>query len=131
MARAVNLSRTARQSITVNNVPGYHHVITVTSAVGLDKYIFRKRQRPLDPIAQTTTSDFDGVCTPVDLQDLPVNAPNPPNVLFRVDNIDVFYPTQDEGLDEWDAIQAAIQLLLDRLAADDALAITENLTISD
>lgn len=119
--RSITLTRSAQLPTVVNGLSGFHVIITASAAVNMPNEVFVKRERPLDPIAQTVTSDFFNVATPTDIQNLPINAPIPPDVLFRVLQIDVFYVNETEGDNAWTNIQAGVQLLIDSLDAADLL----------
>ena len=123
MAVSIRLTRAAQQTTETGGVVSYSFSVTASLGVNIADEIFRMRQRPLDPsaIPPTTTSDFDGVCTPYDLTALPINEPIPPDDLYRLAVITVTYETELQGEEAWETIQADTQLLVDSQYANSLL----------
>jgi hypothetical protein len=127
MDRQITLTRSAQQQdVNGNVVMGYRFTVL---AVGTDmeSAVFKMNQRPKDVTAQPTdpVNDFQGICTPEDLQNLPVNAPIPPDTRFRVDLIDVKYDTQEQGEEAWEDIQSGVDGLRIALNIMDNLNVVE------
>lgn len=130
MAFSITLARTAQTTVNPGITQSYTFSVTASNGVNTQTEIFRMHRRPLDPIAQTTTNDFDGICTPADIQNLPINAPISPNTYFRVNYILVTYENQSDGEDSWVAIQSATLTLMKSLQANSELVVSDTVTIS-
>jgi hypothetical protein len=124
---AITVVRAAQQQVMNGTAYSYQFTLTASNPTNLSADIFRMRQAPLDPVAQTTTSFFDGVCSPWDLANLPETAPVPPGDLFRVATVTIIYTNLVEGQDAWTYIQQEIQFLLDSLDANALLANPETI----
>lgn len=130
MARQITLVRSAQQPIVNGEVVmGYRFAVTA-SAIDMPSEVFKMNQRPLDPTVPEggEMNDFSGICTPEDLNNLPINAPNPPNTLFRVATIDVRYDTERQGDDAWSEIKLGVDNLRMALNIMDRLNLTETVT---
>jgi hypothetical protein len=125
MTRSITLTRSAQQPIA----QGYHFTVEASGAVDMPNEVFRMKQRPLDPIAQTTTNEFTGICSPADLQDLPINAPIIPDPRFRVLFIDVTYYNIAFGDSIWEDIKFEVNDLVSSLNAGDILGNVEVITV--
>lgn len=128
MARQITLVRSATRIVNPGDIQGYRYTVTAENAVDMPNEIFRMFNRPLDPTIGTVVSEFNGVCSPGDLRDLPINAPIPPGILFRVSFIDLTFRSPDEGEEQWEAIKFETKELVRSLDALDLLLIQETVT---
>lgn len=128
---SIKLTRSAQEPHNVGSLQGYHFTVTASDGVNMPNEIFRMYERPLDPLAQTVTDTFAGVCSVAELQQLPVNAPIPPDDRFRVLFIDVFYRTVEHGDKVWAAIQADTDDLVKSLTAADRLNVEEQVVFTE
>jgi len=127
-SRQITLTREAQQPIVNKGVVmGYHFKVTAV-AIDMPSEVFMMNRRPLDPdnAHGDSVDDFAGICTPEDLQNLPINAPILPNTLFRSAVINVKYDTQEQGDDAWNEIQLGVNNLRVALNIMDNLNVTEN-----
>jgi hypothetical protein len=115
MSHSITLTRTAQVPAGSGSTGGYF--VSITASAGTPNEVFRMVQRPLNPITMEETADFNGVCTYADLQNLPVDAPNPGSSLFRVATFDHVYFNQNDGDNDWLAIQTEVQSLMNELSA--------------
>ena len=130
MTISIRLTRSSQQPHDVGNLQGYFFTVTAHDAVGMPNEIFRMYQKPLDPIAGTRTSQFNGIATPTELTSLPINAPVPPNYYYyRVASFDVVYENVPFGDLTWETIKKDTQALVDSLIAGQVLAIGETVVI--
>jgi hypothetical protein len=128
MPKQITLHRSAQQILNLGAVQGYRLTVTAENPVDMPSEIFRMILRPLDPIAQTQTPQFDGVCSIADLSTLPINAPIPPDNRYRVNTISVIYYTGVEGDDAWNKIKAHTADLVRSLNLNDILINEETVT---
>ena len=122
---SIELTREAQEPHNVGNLQGFRFTVVAHDAVNMPNEIFRMYEQPLDPIAQTRTPVFDGIATPEDLQNLPINAPVPPEYHYRVLSIDVVYSSTIAGEDAWESIKVDTAKLVESLAASDLLIVEE------
>jgi hypothetical protein len=134
---SVKLIRSAQTHHNVGNLQGYRYTVTAYDAVGMPNEIFRMYEQPLDPIAQTRTSVYDGVALPEELVSLPINAPVGSQYHYRVASIDVNYSAVVSelhtflnnpvvtGEEQWEAIKSDVEYLVRSLAASDRLVVEE------
>lgn len=128
MSRSIKLTRSAQQPIVIEDGSlGYRFTVVASDAVSMENEVFKMNQRPLNPgeTAIDYVSDFHGICTISDLQDLPIDNPLPPDTRFRVASIDVDYLTQAQGDDAWDEIKLGVETLVRALNIADNLNIVE------
>ncbi len=108
-------------------VANVHDVFRLTIAASdghlMPNAIFAYLQEPLQPGEAEMVDVFDHVCSPVDLQDYPVNAPRvnavPP--WFRCDSVDIEVPTREQGLEALHAIVGDVTSLVFGMNAADVL----------
>lgn len=86
--------------------------------------VFRYLQRPIQPNQTVPAADYDGVCSSLDLEVMPVGQPgltdNPP--WFRLSYVDVLLPSRQLALELITTIEAEITNLILALNAADTLA---------
>lgn len=110
----------------VNNMDGVRVRIEATAANLMPTKIFAYQTLPLAPGAAEAVAAFDHVCSAVDLEEYPEDAPleNARPEWFRLNYVDVLLRTRDEAKDFIDGVVADIRML------KDALDITETLTLT-
>ena len=130
MSFSVTVIRAAQAPVHNGAFTTYSFLLTAENPVNMSPAIFRMRVGPLDNTVNPPIQNvyFDGVCTPYDLQNLPVYAPVAPDDVFRLASVIVTYTNQAFGEDAWQDIQANIQLLIDSLVAGSELVIEESVT---
>lgn len=129
MARQITLVRLATEIVNPGDVQGYRYTVTAQDAVDMPNEIFRMFTRPLNPLTMTTMSEFDGICSPADLDELPVDAPITPDIRFRVSFITLIFANPTEGEEQWASIKAETAALVQSLDDLDLLLIQETVTL--
>ena len=129
MTRQITLTRDAQQIVNPGDSQSYRYVVTASDGVDMPNEIFRMVTRPLDPTIGTLTTTFDGICTPADLQFLPVNEPVDPDIHFRVSSIDMTFASPTDGEDQWVSIKSEVTDLVSSMNANDNLSVQEIVTI--
>jgi hypothetical protein len=133
MARTIQIVRNAQQvGVTPNGTQNftlsYTQEFTAQNAVDMPNEVFRMNARPLDPNDPSGPIQvlFEGVCTPVDLTTLPINAPNPgPITEFRVANFTDVRDNQNAADAVWQAMQEDVQSLKTALDQADELRVQQ------
>jgi hypothetical protein len=100
----------------------------------MDPEIFRMMRKPIDPTDLARTLDvYLGVCTPVDLQDLPVGDPpnEDPAGYFRVASLDLTFASEELAGEAWEFIKADADALKEALDALDILGAAESYWVGD
>lgn len=128
MARQITIVRSATEVFNVGDIQGYRYTVQAQDAVDMPNEIFRMFNRPLDPTIGTVVSEFNGICSPGDLATLPINAPIPPEIRFRVSFIDLTFRSPIEGEDQWESIKFETRELVRSLDDLDNLLIQESIT---
>ena len=128
----ITVVRAAQQPVTNGAITTYSFQLTAEDPVNMPAEIFRIRQSPLDNTVSPPTQNnyFDGVCTPYDLANLPINEPTPPNDTYRLAQVTITYTNEYDGEQGWINIQANIQLLINSLIAQSLLQVEESVTFS-
>jgi hypothetical protein len=73
--------------------------VIVVEADGIEPEVFRYQQAPLVPGATVPLAAFDGVCSPTDMSEFPVDAPIPTSTdkFFRLGFIDMICVSRTEA----------------------------------
>lgn len=128
MARQITLVRSATEIVNPGDIQGYRYTVTAQNAVDMPTEIFRMFERPLDPTIGTVQSQFDGICSPGDLSEFPINAPIPPSIWFRVNFIDLTFRSPVEGEAQWESIKSETAELVRSLDDLVSLLVQETVT---
>jgi hypothetical protein len=112
---------------------GFRVKITASNPVGLaDAAIFAYLAQPVIPGEAERVGMFDHPCTPTDLEEYPIDAPNddaiPP--WFRSHVVDLVFRSRAECLETQNDIYGRVELLLEALAKQECLVDTETITLS-
>ncbi len=127
--RGVRFRRYAQSRFVINNIDGFRFRVVAYGAFDMPNEIFRYIRRPYNPTTGAEADEFDGVCSSVDLQELPAGAPTGVPPYFRLDEIDVVFRTRAEADEAWSVLQTEFDALLDSLNAQDELGIVEDIVI--
>lgn len=130
---AVSLTLTPlfQRDYTVNSVVGYRMRVDASDGVGIDNEIFRYYEKPVNPITGVYPSVFHGVCTWVEMSDLPTDAPEAdadPRA-FRLTYFDIVVDTVDVAQEVWELVQAQVQALLDAIRRGEDLEAGDPVTL--
>ena len=93
-----------------SGVPGrtqaYRLVLTVSETLGIDPELFLYARRTLNPTTNEQADVFIAVCSPSDLEEFPVGAPDPEADLpfFRLDSVDLLFRNIELKLETYNAI---------------------------
>jgi hypothetical protein len=131
MARQVELDVSYQEEF----VPGEHDGFAMrieSYCDGLPNEIFRCRQLPLKPGTTEYVGVFDGICTSVDLEDLPADNPreNETPPWYRVAAVELIFPTRDEAEQFLASLQISVAILIRSLDAQDHLVQTLRVVIT-
>jgi hypothetical protein len=102
-----------RTNLPGYNVDGFRIRITASDGVNIDDKLFRYRDVPLDPSTDPVTlvGNFDGICSPDDLDNLPEDAATGTPPWFRLDYVDLYLRAEATADDIWTAVQEDVGLL--------------------
>lgn len=129
-AHGIKLVKYMQTRFVINNVSGFRMMVEATDASGLSNSIFRYIRGPISAGTGTYRDEFDGVCSPADLEEFNEGAPevgsNPE--WFRKDYIDLVFRSQTTAEESWKLIVKDVTILITTL---DLMEITTpELTIS-
>lgn len=132
MAKAIQISR--QNTVWIPHLQSYKLVVEAINPQDMPGEVFIKQR--LKNFAQDSFDDsFVGVCTPVQLEDLPVNAPDAGSSFYRVSKIELV-GRLPEAIDKvFDSLIYEVQKLVQDLNALDDLneakiySITQNGTV--
>jgi hypothetical protein len=93
-----------------SGVPGrtqaYRLVLTVTDTLGIEPELFLYARRTLNPTSGEQADAFISICSPSDIEEFPVGAPDPDADLpfFRLDSVDLLFRNPELMLETYNAI---------------------------
>jgi len=89
-----------------DNTDGIRIRVEVIDACGCPTKIFRYLARPLNPTTGTIVGNFNGVCSPTDVAEMPEDAPAPnaEPPWYRLDYVDLLLRSYHEVNDLWDRL---------------------------
>jgi hypothetical protein len=91
--------------------------IVASDGVGIDEELFRYRMIPLDPSGSSMIGQFDGICSPDDLDNIPENSATPgaSPAWFRMNYVDLIVRAPATADELWAAIYKDITILKNSL----------------
>jgi hypothetical protein len=114
---AVSLTPEFQKNYTAGTTVGYRIKVTAWNACGMDDSIFRYYRKPTNPTSGTADSVFSGVCSWVDMTELPEAEPeadtNPAG--FRLNYIDLVVDSETIANEIWALIQTQAQELVNTI----------------
>jgi hypothetical protein len=115
--RGIYLQHTGQTRYVAGAVQGYRLTVTAVRGSEMPNEIFRYIMRPTDPTTGATAGFLDGICSPADLEDLPINAPRPQDSpqFFRLATVDVVLRSQTEANEFWQDILDDVDMLINTL----------------
>ena len=112
-------------------IDGFRIKVSAYGETNMTRYVFRLLRRISNVITGEEVDEFDGICSSVDIEELPVAAPvpgqNPP--YLRTDAIDLVFRSRKLADDTWAAIKEDVTVLIRSLNVQDTMAVTETVAI--
>lgn len=129
----VHLLREVQERFQTNVVDGFRWRVTAVGGTGMPNHIFRYLRRPLDVAAGTTVDEFDGVCSPPDLEEFGENNPIPDREpkFLRLDYIDLVFRSQSEAEEAWTAVAEDVAALVETLRIMEQTVPAATLAVGD
>ena len=111
---SIELTPQFQKNFVINKHSGYRLRIDVTNSVDISPKIFRYYESPPDPVTGVSTQEFTGVCSLVDMEELPEDSPNPTDCpkAFRLGYMDVVVDTESLANEVWELVQEEVALLV-------------------
>lgn len=129
----IKLRRYIQSRYVQGMVDGFRFKVVAYAACGMSKYIFRYLRRPLNTQTGEDADEFDGICSSVDIEELPIGEPTtgqqPP--FFRLAELDLVFRSRAEGDDVWTIIKEDVQTLVTTLKTMDKLDVAEDVSFGD
>lgn len=128
----IKLLKSAQTRFVVNNVDGFRMRIEATAGNNMPNEIFRYIRGPIGSNG-TYRDEFDGVCSPSDIEEFDVDSPsvsaNP--AWFRKSYIDLVFRSQTTAKEAWDRIVSDVEILVRSLKYMDDMTLSEQIDIGD
>lgn len=129
----IKLKKFVQTSYVINNIDGFRMKIETLSANNMNSAIFRYIKGPFNGNSGNYQEDFDGVCSPSDLEEFPIDAPaagaNP--AWFRKDYVDLVFRSQTTAEETWDKIVSDVTILIKTLDVMDNISQEKIVSIGD
>lgn len=105
--------------------------IVASDGDGIDEKLFRYRMVPLDPSGSSLIGQFDGICSPDDLENIPEDeaTAGAKPAWFRMDYVDLIVRCPMTADELWGAILSDITILKDSLANRGELSASSSFSI--
>lgn len=131
MARSVRLEVLTQEVENIHAFGVYRVILRAYSATEMPNAIFVFRKEPLDDSIAQVVDTCMGVCSPVDISEYPINAPDPDKSFpfFRKDVAIYDFRSATHARAAIDEIKAQIAVLIDGLNATDSLLVSEDVLI--
>lgn len=130
--RGVYLRRLVQERFQTNVIDGFRFRVEAHDAALMPKAIFRYLRRQSDSEGNTA-DEFDGVCSPPDLEEFgetdPVTGASPP--YLRLDYADLVFRSQSQADDAWKVIVEDVTSLVETLNVMDRIVEAQDLKIGD
>lgn len=113
----IRLKKYVQTKYVVNNVDGFRMKIDAYDANNMSAAIFRYLRAPFSAATGTYSDEFDGVCSPSDMEEFPENSPtaNSNPAWFRKDSVDLVFRSQTTANETWDKIVSDVNVLVNTL----------------
>lgn len=124
MTRRIKLTP-ALSRVVDATTDAFRLTIVASDAEDMPTKIFRYLQRPSAPGSSERTGFFDGVCSPVDLEEMPEDDPRPNEepAWYRLETLDLLFRSQHDRDEAKTDIYGAVIALLNTLDLVDALEV--------
>ena len=119
----LKVTRSSQTRYASGGVDGFRFTLQAVDPVNMSAAVFRYLERPYNPLTGSTAYEFDGVCSSVDLEELPEGAPLPGAIppFFRSSQVDLVVVSRHDADLLWDKIQSEITVLIETLDIMDDL----------
>lgn len=130
--RGLYLRRLVQERFQTNVIDGFRFRVEAHDANLMTASIFRYLRRQSDTEGNTV-DEFDGVCSPPDLEEFgegePIAGASPP--YLRLDYVDVVFRSQSQADDAWAVIVEEVKALVDTLNIMDTIVEAQDLKVGD
>jgi len=129
--RGVRLRRFAQTRFVANAVDAFRFRVEAFDNYLMPKEIFRYERKAWP--SGGTVDAFDGVASPVDIEEYPVGEPNAGDVIqyFRTHEIDLVLRTQREADEAWRVLREEVDILIETLNLMDDLVLEATATFGN
>lgn len=129
----IRLKRFVQERFVINNVDGYRMKIVAYDGNHMTNSIFRYIQGPFSQATGAYYQEFDGVCSPADIEEFPVDSPaaNANPAWFRKDYIDLVFRSNVTAEEAWDRIVSDVSKLVSTLDIMDNMVQEKIVDIGD
>ncbi len=122
MTRRIKLERLGVENANVAYLGAYRLQVQVAEIEDMPEEIFI-HERKVDPDTAEITDTFCAVASPVDIYEMPINAPNSESAYFRKSSMDGYVRSTAEAEDIWNSIQRETCILIEALNRYDTLTV--------
>lgn len=119
-----------KNQITFNSP--YRMQVTASAVGDVDPNIFVYLQRVDDPNSDVTSSRFDHVAVPSDLEDFPIGSPivGAPELFFRLSTVDFLVRDVNDLQEIWETLKSHTAMLYESLEQIQTLTQTAEITVT-
>jgi hypothetical protein len=119
----IRLKKYVQTKYVINNVDGFRMKIDAYDANNMSNAIFRYIRGPFSASTGTYSDEFDGVCSPSDLEEFPEGSPTPGAnpAWFRKGSVDLVFRSQTTANETWDKIVSDVKILVNTLDIMDVI----------
>jgi len=110
----IKLKRYVQAKYVINNIDGFRMKVEALDANGMSNAIFRYLRGPLSASTGSYQDDFDGICSPSDLEEFYENAPQPGAnpAWFRKSYVDLVFRSQATANEAWEMMLSDVKILV-------------------
>jgi len=129
----IRLKKFVQEKYVINNVDGYRMKILAYDGNNMGNEIFRYIRGPFSQTTGSYFEELDGVCSPADLEEFPVDTPlaNANPAWFRKDYVDLVFRSQTTAEEAWDRIVSDVKILVSSLDKMDLIKEEKIVEIGD
>lgn len=129
----IRLKKFIQERYVINNVDGFRMKIEAYDANNMSNYIFRYIRGPFSQVTGSYFEEFDGICSPADLEEFPVDTPipNANPAWFRKTYIDLVFRSQTTAEEAWNRIVKDVSTLVSSLDLMDTIKEEKIVDIGD
>lgn len=129
----IKLKKFVQTSYVINNIDGFRMKIEALNANNMSSAIFRYIKSPFNGNSGSYQEDFDGICSPSDLEEFPIDdsaaGANP--AWFRKDYVDLVFRSQTTAEETWNKIVSDVTILIKTLDVMDNIYQEKIVSIGD
>jgi len=129
----IRLKKFVQEKYVINNVDGYRMKIVAYDANNMSNHIFRYIRGPFSQTTNSYFEELDGVCSPADLEEFPIDTPlaNANPAWFRKDYVDLVFRSQTTAEEAWNRIVSDVNILVSSLDKMDVISQEKIVEIGD